>query len=87
MAEPIIAVTINYRLNMFAFGDCASERNLALRDQQRALEFVKTHISGFGGDPVSSIQVITFLPPWCRGSLPAFPNWCMSSVGKYHHCW
>ncbi|WAO85001.1 Carboxylic ester hydrolase [Fusarium falciforme] len=51
MAEPIIAVTINYRLNMFAFGDCASERNLALRDQQQALEFVKAHISGFGGDP------------------------------------
>ncbi|KAL2691441.1 hypothetical protein Neosp_001826 [[Neocosmospora] mangrovei] len=51
MAEPIIAVTINYRLNMFAFGDYTSERNLALRDQQRALEFVKKHISGFGGDP------------------------------------
>ncbi|EEU40127.1 uncharacterized protein NECHADRAFT_33545 [Fusarium vanettenii 77-13-4] len=51
MAEPIIVVTINYRLNMFAFGDYSSERNLALRDQKRALEFVKTHISGFGGDP------------------------------------
>ncbi|KAJ3466084.1 hypothetical protein MRS44_006742 [Fusarium solani] len=51
MAEPIVVVTINYRLNMFAFGDCVSEKNLALRDQQRALEFVKTHISGFGGDP------------------------------------
>ncbi|RSL68810.1 hypothetical protein CEP51_012449 [Fusarium floridanum] len=51
MAEPIVVVTINYRLNMFAFGDRASERNLALRDQQLALEFVKAHIAGFGGDP------------------------------------
>lgn len=79
MAEPIVAVTINYRLNMFAFGDCASEKNLALRDQQQAVEFVKAHISGFGGDPVSSIQAV--------GSAPAVPNWRMSSVGKYHHCW
>ncbi|KAJ4326964.1 hypothetical protein N0V84_002577 [Fusarium piperis] len=51
MAEPIVVVTINYRLNMFAFGDSDSERNLALKDQRLALEFVKTHISGFGGDP------------------------------------
>lgn len=70
MAEPIIAVTINYRLNMFAFGDCTSERNLALRDQQQALEFVKTHISAFGGDPVSSSWAITF--PWCKDPCQQF---------------
>ncbi|KAK0385563.1 hypothetical protein NLU13_6742 [Sarocladium strictum] len=50
-SQPIIVVTINYRLNIFAFGDLESDRNLALKDQQRAIEFVRAHIAGFGGDP------------------------------------
>ena len=50
--KPFIAVTLNYRLNMFAFGDQSSNPNLALRDQRRALEYVQQHIAGFGGDPV-----------------------------------
>jgi carboxylesterase type B len=50
--RPIIVVTLNYRLNVFAFGDCNSEKNLALSDQRAALEFVRQHIAGFGGDPV-----------------------------------
>ncbi|KXJ87817.1 Alpha/Beta hydrolase protein [Microdochium bolleyi] len=49
--QPIVAVNINYRLNMFAFGDGASTPNLALRDQCSALEYVGKHIAGFGGDP------------------------------------
>ena len=51
--QPIIVVTINYRLNIFAFGDLESEKNLALKDQQRAIEFIRAHIAGFGGVPVS----------------------------------
>ncbi|KAF3031841.1 hypothetical protein E8E12_001932 [Didymella heteroderae] len=46
-----MVVTLNYRLNMFAFGDGDGEKNLALSDQRAALEFVRQHIGGFGGDP------------------------------------
>ena len=49
-----MVVTLNYRLNIFAFGDCKGEINLALSDQRAALDFVRLHIRGFGGDPVSS---------------------------------
>ncbi|CAH0003832.1 unnamed protein product [Clonostachys byssicola] len=51
IGKPIIVVTINYRLNIFAFGDTESEPNLALRDQKRAFEYIASHIGGFGGDP------------------------------------
>lgn len=53
MSKPTIVVTINYRLNAFAFGDCKGEINLALKDQRMAIDFVSSHIAGFGGDPVS----------------------------------
>ncbi|KAH8658345.1 Alpha/Beta hydrolase protein [Xylariales sp. PMI_506] len=51
MGRPIIAVTINYRLNMFAFGDSTSEKNLAFKDQRKALDYIRCHIAGFGGNP------------------------------------
>ncbi|KAF6832413.1 carboxylesterase [Colletotrichum musicola] len=51
LERPIVAVTVQYRLNIFAFGDDDSPANLALRDQALALEWVQRHISGFGGDP------------------------------------
>ncbi|KAF5018399.1 hypothetical protein F66182_9628 [Fusarium sp. NRRL 66182] len=51
LGKPIIVVTLNYRLNMFSFGDGTDEGNLALKDQRRAIEFVKLHITPFGGDP------------------------------------
>lgn len=52
MAQPIVAVTIQYRLNVFAFGD-ENSSNLALQDQALALDWVQSHIADFGGDPVS----------------------------------
>lgn len=51
MGKPMIIVTFNYRLNIFGFGD-GGEKNLALKDQQLAIEWVVKHISGFGGDKV-----------------------------------
>ncbi|KAK2729417.1 cytochrome p450 [Colletotrichum kahawae] len=51
MELPIIAVTIQYRLNIFAFGDDDSSVNLALKDQALALQWVQSHIAAFGGDP------------------------------------
>ncbi|KAH6985176.1 Alpha/Beta hydrolase protein [Ilyonectria destructans] len=52
--KPVIIVTVNYRLNIFAFGDGVGEKNLALQDQRLALEWVSRNIKDFGGDP------------WCR---------------------
>ncbi|TDZ31322.1 Lipase 1 [Colletotrichum spinosum] len=51
LGSPIIAVTVQYRLNIFAFGDGSSPTNLALQDQALALGWVREHIAGFGGDP------------------------------------
>ncbi|OHE99046.1 carboxylesterase [Colletotrichum orchidophilum] len=51
LANPVIVVTVQYRLNIFAFGDESSPGNLALKDQSLALSWVKDHISDFGGDP------------------------------------
>ncbi|KAK1977375.1 carboxylesterase [Colletotrichum cereale] len=51
--KPIIVVTVQYRLNIFAFGDENSPKNLALKDQALALSWVQRHVSGFGGDPGS----------------------------------
>ncbi|KAK1994527.1 carboxylesterase [Colletotrichum falcatum] len=51
--KPVIVVTVQYRLNIFAFGDGASPKNLALKDQALALDWVRSHIAGFGGDPDS----------------------------------
>jgi hypothetical protein len=51
MGKPMIIVTFNYRLNIFGFGD-GGEKNLALKDQRLAIEWVAKHIAGFGGDKV-----------------------------------
>jgi carboxylesterase type B len=52
LGKPIIAVSVQYRLNVFAFGNGEGPPNLALRDQELALQWVQEHIAGFGGDPV-----------------------------------
>ncbi|KAH6993151.1 Alpha/Beta hydrolase protein [Fusarium venenatum] len=51
LGTPIIAVSIQYRLNVFALGNKNGPPNLALRDQALALEWVQDHIADFGGDP------------------------------------
>jgi len=52
--KPIIFVSINYRLNIFSFGD-GKEKNLALKDQRLGIEWVRKNITSFGGDPVSTL--------------------------------
>ncbi|MBR4887720.1 MAG: carboxylesterase family protein [Clostridia bacterium] len=53
----VIAVTINYRLGVFGFSNFEAARthdtcgNYGLFDQLAALNWVKDHISSFGGDP------------------------------------
>ena len=56
LSQPIIAVSINYRLS--AVGFLASSEvissgnsNLGLRDQRLALEWLQDNIGIFGGDP------------------------------------
>lgn len=52
--KPMIVVFVNYRLNIFAFGDGQGVKNLALKDQRLAIDWVSKHIESFGGDPVSA---------------------------------
>ncbi|KAJ7205202.1 Alpha/Beta hydrolase protein [Mycena pura] len=56
IGEPVIFVSMNYRLS--AFGFLASEEvreagvgNLGLQDQREAMRWVQKYISNFGGDP------------------------------------
>ncbi|KXT04269.1 hypothetical protein AC578_7890 [Pseudocercospora eumusae] len=55
--SPIIAISINYRLNAPGFltsqelRAAGYESNNALRDQRAALHWIQSHIAGFGGDP------------------------------------
>lgn len=50
--KPIVFVSINYRLNIFSFGD-GKEKNLALKDQRLGIDWVRKNIAAFGGNPVS----------------------------------
>ncbi|KAK4504449.1 hypothetical protein PRZ48_005365 [Zasmidium cellare] len=54
--EPVIYVSVNYRLGGFGFlagNELADEHstNLGLRDQRLALQWVAENIAAFGGDP------------------------------------
>ena len=59
-AHGVVAVTVNYRLNIFGFladpelsaeASYKSSGNYGLLDQQAALAWVKKNIAAFGGDP------------------------------------
>jgi para-nitrobenzyl esterase len=53
----LVVVTLNYRMGVFGFVnfpaalDVDLPSNLGLRDQIAALQWVRDHIAGFGGDP------------------------------------
>ncbi|CAE6422459.1 unnamed protein product [Rhizoctonia solani] len=54
--QNVVAVSINYRLNLFGFLDGTAVRvdgtpNAGLLDQRAALLWIKRHISAFGGEP------------------------------------
>ncbi|WZH44120.1 carboxylesterase [Fusarium acuminatum] len=51
LGKPIIVVSVQYRLNVFALGNGEGSVNLALRDQALALQWVQENIAGFNGDP------------------------------------
>lgn len=59
MKGDVIVVTINYRLGMLGFfttEDAASPGNYGFWDQRMAIEWVKSNIASFGGNP-SSITI------------------------------
>ncbi|VDK47610.1 unnamed protein product [Anisakis simplex] len=51
----IVVVTVNYRLGVFGFMSMGDDvtGNYGIQDQRMALQFVRDHISSFGGDPQS----------------------------------
>ncbi|KAG2008420.1 carotenoid ester lipase [Coprinopsis cinerea AmutBmut pab1-1] len=54
--QPVIFVSMNYRLSGFGFMASKEIRdagvgNIGLHDQREALRWIKKHISAFGGDP------------------------------------
>ncbi|CAL1707382.1 unnamed protein product [Somion occarium] len=56
LGEPIIFVSLNYRLNAFGFlpgkeVKAAGIGNLGLLDQRQAFRWIQTYIRAFGGDP------------------------------------
>ncbi|KAJ7727265.1 carboxylesterase [Mycena metata] len=51
-SEDVVVVTINYRTNIFGFPGAPGEiQNVGLLDQRLALEWVRTNIAEFTGDP------------------------------------
>jgi carboxylesterase type B len=58
-SSPFIAVNMNYRLNLFSFGDGQGDVNLGFKDQRLAIDWVVKHIAGFGGDPVRPFEAST----------------------------
>ncbi|EIW59806.1 carotenoid ester lipase precursor [Trametes versicolor FP-101664 SS1] len=56
LGEPVVYVSLNYRLSAFGFLSSkevqdAGVANLGLQDQRQALRWVQKYISAFGGDP------------------------------------
>ncbi|KAF2089200.1 carboxylesterase [Saccharata proteae CBS 121410] len=50
-AEPVVVVTLNYRINIFGFpGAPGITQNVGLLDQRLAVEWVRDNIHAFGGD-------------------------------------
>ncbi|KAK4500140.1 hypothetical protein PRZ48_008326 [Zasmidium cellare] len=57
--NPVIYVAINHRVNVFGYplsdavldGGDGTRANLGLRDQRLGMQWIKEHISAFGGDP------------------------------------
>ncbi|KAF2431719.1 alpha/beta-hydrolase [Tothia fuscella] len=48
----VVTVTVNYRLSVLGFpGVALPDKNLALLDQRKAVEWVRDNIEKFGGDP------------------------------------
>ncbi|KAL7268866.1 hypothetical protein RUND412_008499 [Rhizina undulata] len=55
LGKPFIGVSINYRLHILGFGVIPglTNGNNGLFDQRLALQWVQSHIAGFGGDPTN----------------------------------
>ncbi|KAF9525446.1 Alpha/Beta hydrolase protein [Crepidotus variabilis] len=93
----IVAVSMNYRLNLFGFLDGAAVRadgtaNAGLLDQRAAIEWVQRHITHFGGDPESitiagesAVGAAVLLQATAYGGVknPPFKRAIAQSIGLY----
>ncbi|KAM5345810.1 hypothetical protein ACJ41O_011671 [Fusarium nematophilum] len=56
MGQPIMGISINYRLSVFGFLSSSEVRdsqssNFGIRDQRLALHWIRENVAAFGGDP------------------------------------
>ncbi|KAK6857781.1 carboxylesterase [Apiospora arundinis] len=91
--KPVIHVTLNYRVTIFGFARLPilkgqKSLNAGMRDQRAGFQWVKDHISAFGGDPdkvtsfgLSSGGTFSSLHLMAYGGeqgVPFTQAWCMS---------
>ncbi|KAL2205521.1 carboxylesterase-like protein, partial [Sarocladium strictum] len=101
---PIIGVTINYRLGILGLltsqelRDKSFKANNQLRDQRTAFQWLKKHISGFGGDPENitasgestgavetGLHLLSQEPLFCRAYLTGGSPLLMQAAGPELH--
>jgi cholinesterase len=73
--QDIIVVTSNYRTNVFGFPGAPDlplqENNLGFMDQELALQWVRSNILAFGGDPNQITLMVQYYSP---DHIPFFLN-------------
>ncbi|KAF5126349.1 hypothetical protein E5D57_011046 [Metarhizium anisopliae] len=82
--NPIMVVTVNYLLNLFAFEDQSCMNGLALRDQILAIELAVRNVDEFDGDPASDALCACLLGKASRSMLTGSAG--QNHVGR-EECW
>ncbi|XP_037092580.1 cocaine esterase-like [Pollicipes pollicipes] len=83
MDEDVVVVTLNYRLNVFGFfttDDAVAPGNVGLLDQVLALQWVRSNIARFGGDP----QLVTLFGESAGGASVSLQVISPLSAGLFH---
>lgn len=78
-----VVVTVNYRIGVFGFVDFTSlnpslENNLGIRDVLLALDWIRSHIADFGGDPDNITMSGQSAGATICSILPVLPKHCQN---------